>query len=194
MKNRIMKRKLNLLHHLHSLTNDSLAKEVMEIQYKFEMPGLVSECKDLLNHLGIANISTYSKPQFKGLVNKEMRKLNRKELIANSKQYSKIGYNESDIFELKAYFNQLDVSSARMRFKIAVNMVPSIQMNFKSDRKFAANLWTCSGCSTSQDTQDHVIECPGYANLRTNLDLHEDGDLVKYFRQVLMVRYDLEDL
>ena len=77
MKNRILKRKLNLLHHLHSLRSDSLAKEVMEIQYKFEMPGLVSECKDLLNHLGIAIISTYSKPQFKN--NKEQQRIEKTE-------------------------------------------------------------------------------------------------------------------
>ena len=73
-------------------------------------------------------------------------------------------------------------------------MVPSIQMNFKSDPKFAANLWTCSGCNSSRDTQDHVVQCPGYANLRDNLDLQVDADLVKYFRQVLMVRDDLEDV
>ena len=158
------------------------------------MPGLVSECRDFINSLGIANINCCTKPHFKRLVDKETRELTKREIIVNSKAYSKIGYDVSENFELKEYFSHLDVHGARMRFKIATQMVPSIQMNFKSDPKFAANLWTCSGCNSFRDTQDHVIECPGYATLRNNLDLQVDADLVKYFRQVLMVRDDLEDI
>ena len=79
-------------------------------------------------------------------------------------------------------------------------MTPAIMMNFPSDQGFANQLWTCPGCRDDQaggevvgsrDTQQHVLVCPGYAQLRMDNDLSKDTDLVHYFAQVIKLRLDV---
>ena len=78
-------------------------------------------------------------------------------------------------------------------------MTPTVQMNFQSDPSFANQLWTCSGCSSvtadgqlegSRDTQSHIMVCKGYQEMRQDLDLNKDKDLVKYFDMVIKERLD----
>ena len=66
-------------------------------------------------------------------------------------------------------------------------------MNLKRDKKFVAEAWTCPACRVPwdpaqlgcEDTQDHVVRCEAYRDLRANKDLGCDRDLVEYFRQVI---------
>ena len=75
-------------------------------------------------------------------------------------------------------------------------------MNFPSGSVFATQLWTCSGCSTSRpdgqevgrrDTQSNIMVCPGFSDIRQDLDLDNDRDLVNYFSQVFKIRLETED-
>ena len=193
MKYRIMTRKLTFLHHLLTLPDDSLAKEILCAQEKYSLPSLTDECKDILDELNISNIHELSKYQWKRLVKSHMRKKNKADLIGECHQYKKISFVETDTFERQSYLSELNVSEARMRFKIARYMVLTVQMNFKSDPAFTANRWTCSGCSGSLDTQAHILNCPGYSDLRSNLNLELDVDLVRYFHQVIRKRQEDED-
>ena len=101
--------------------------------------------------------------------------------------------------ELKSYMVNLNLHDARMRFKIRAQMTPTIQMNFKNDPAFKANLWTCSGCyprtkhtvteqTRTDDTQSHVLICDSYADLRKDKDLSDDKDLVDFFVAVISRR------
>ena len=38
------------------------------------------------------------------------------------------------------------------------------------------------------DTQSHVLQCMEYKDLRGDMDLEKDEDMVKYFREVLKRR------
>ena len=38
------------------------------------------------------------------------------------------------------------------------------------------------------DTQEHIMSCPGYSDLREGKNLLSDADLVSYFQQVLQRR------
>ena len=38
------------------------------------------------------------------------------------------------------------------------------------------------------ESQVHVMACPGYEDLWVRKDMMNDGDLVKYFREVLQMR------
>ena len=76
-------------------------------------------------------------------------------------------------------------------------MTPTVKMNFPSDEEFTKQLWACSGCDSvggegigSRDTQQHIMVCPGYAELREGIDLENDRDLVKYFSKVIKQRQD----
>ena len=106
--------------------------------------------------------------------------------------YKKINFKNcaNEKFERRNYIKTLNISDARLKFKIQAKMTPTIQMNFQSDAEFTSNLWTCSGCKDmdnaigdkvvgNRDTQQHVMVCPGYAENRENKNLDDDGHLFK---------------
>ena len=88
--------------------------------------------------------------------------------------------------DMKTYMKELNLENSRLRFKIRSAMCPTIKMCFQSDVKFAEDLWSCwdSDC-TEIDSMSHVRHCSAYSNLRHDLDLDLDQDLVTYFRKVI---------
>ena len=69
MEMRINQRKLSLYHHLMNLSDNSLAKAVAKQQDLKSYPGLISECRTLLIHLGLTNSpQNYTKLAWKRLV------------------------------------------------------------------------------------------------------------------------------
>ena len=104
---------------------------------------------------------------------------------------------------MKPYFGTLTVPDSRMKFKLSSFMTPTIRMNFPSDKKFAAELWSCPACRDDpqdligpldrRDTQQHVMACEAYADLRLGKDLDTDQGLVDYFRQVIARRSGAEN-
>ena len=91
--------------------------------------------------------------------------------------------------ELKDYMVSLNLFNARLKFKIRAQMTPTIQMNFRNDPVFKANSWMCLGCDRqTEDTQNHVLDCIGYADLREGKDFNCDKDLVSFFAAVITRR------
>ena len=197
MELRIMRKKLMFLHHLSCLGNDSLAHEVLTIQADLSLPGLYSECHSFLVQNQISDIRVFSKAQWKKLVKTKIDELNKAKLVEMTikKSYKKINLNalKEDDCSLKPYFMKLKVEDARLRFKMASNMTPTVAMNFQSERKFIARLWSCPSCfvdedKNARDTQQHILICKAYANLRIGRDLTNDKDLVDYMRNVINLR------
>ena len=107
------------------------------------------------------------------------------------KQYKKVDLAEveNEGCELKSYMKNMNLASARLRFKIRTKMTPTVQMNFKSDKKFASQEWKCVGCTDGRsDTQSHIIHCDGYADIRNGKNLENDQDLVDFFSAVIKRR------
>ena len=50
----------------------------------------------------------------------------------------------------------------------------------------------CEACETSIETQDHILLCQAYSDLREDIDHHHDLDLVNYVRQVLVRRENIK--
>ena len=205
MKYRILMKKLLFLHHLATSPTDTLAKEILDVQHKLSLPGLSQECQPSLNQWGITKVESYSSLEWKRFVKAKIQELNREDLKEQSKPYKKINHGQStdDQFGRMEYISKLNISEARTKFKLNTRMTPSIKMNFPSDSAFAKQFWTCPGCTDgvmdellvgSRDTQQHVLICPGYAQLREDLDLKEDKDLVHYFTQVIKIRMDDADI
>ena len=199
IKYRITKNKLLFFHHLATLSSESLAKEIFEVQKELNLPGLVSECNAILIEAGVKDVEKYSKYQWKALVNRLCRKLNEDDLLDQMKNYKKLEYDElkNEHCEMKSYMVSLNLYNARLRFKIRSKMTPTIQMNFKNDPVYKANLWTCLGCARSKDTavdpackdtQAHVLACEGYEDLREGKNFDDDKDLVEYFSAVIRRR------
>jgi hypothetical protein len=198
MEFRILERKLLFLHHVATLPNSALAKEIYNVQTQLNLPGLAQECHDFLVKFGIIQIENYSKEQWKTLVKKKIREMNKNNILQQIVQegYKKVDIEQmkEDSFNLKQYMKDLNVYDARMKFKLNSFMTPTIKMNFQSDSEFARELWTCPGCSKPgdvtgcRDTQRHIMVCSGYETLREDKDLSTDKGLVAYFQQVIKQR------
>ena len=197
---RILEKKLLFLHHVASLPDTDLAKEIYNVQVQLALPGIVHECQEFLAKYQITDVSSYTKDQWKKIVKSKIRECNKSGMLNHIKTqgYKKLKYEEmeNDSFRVKPYLSNLNSTDARMRFKLDCGMAPTIKMNFQSDQQFARDLWTCPGCSEpgdvmgSRDTQRHVMVCPGYQEFREDRDLSEDKDIVEYFKLVINHRLD----
>ena len=85
---------------------------------------------------------------------------------------------------MKEYFKSLNLPDARLKFALRSK---SVQMNFKGEPKYIRNSWKCQDCDIP-DTQDHILRCPCYQQLRVKNCLNCDKDLVEYFRKVIQIR------
>ena len=65
-----------------------------------------------------------------------------------------------------------------------------VKNNFKRGQQ-NANL-ECQGCQISIDTQDHILFCPFFSDLRQDLDLGQDSDLLKYYKEVMEIREEMK--
>ena len=205
MKYRILQKKLTFIHHIATLPSTTLAREVFDVQDKLKLPGLLQECREFLVVNGITDLSKFSPYQWKTLVRKNVLKMNRDDILQMMKKpYKKISYNDhvKEKFHCQPYLKTMNISQARLRFKLKTGMTPTVQMNFPSSAEFANQLWTYSGCSIRgtdgqlvgrRDTQSHIMICPGYTEYRQDLDLDNDRDLVNYFCRVIKQRLDADN-
>ena len=89
-------------------------------------------------------------------------------------------------------------------------MCSTIASNFTRDPRFRAINYLCVGCSvrnegdsvsesrseqlnTSRDSVSHLGRCPAYADLRFNLNLSEQKDMLMYVQSVIDRRKSEED-
>ena len=124
---RILQSKLLFIHHLETLPDDSLAKEVYDVQQRFAFPGLVQECNDFMVTFGITRIQQYSKIRWKTLVKNKITKMNKDDVISQSSSYKKINFENltEEKFERQTYITKLNISEARLRFKLEAKMTPN---------------------------------------------------------------------
>ena len=67
-----------------------------------------------------------------------------------------------------------------------------VAFNYKHQGNNAENLWMCSSCQSAIESQDHVLFCPAYAQLRQGKNLDSDRDLSDYLMKVLIIREKLK--
>ena len=94
-------------------------------------------------------------------------------------------------FKTKEYLREMDMNKARINFKIRTEML-NFKFNYKSDPKNSACLWNCDSCQSAIETQDHILWCPSYSELREGKDLKNDKDVIDYFEKVLKIREKLK--
>ena len=142
--------------------------------------------------------SKLSKESFGKLIKKKLREECEKELLQKMKNSKKIKegpiFNSTDTteetFGKKAYINELSLVNSRTNFAFRAKMY-SVSFNFKNQGENAHNLWVCSSCQSSIETQEHVLFCPAYIQLREGKSLDSDNDLADYLRKVLIIREKL---
>ena len=186
---RVEEKKLLFLHHLISLPDSSRAKQFYVQQKLNSFPGLVLECKQLMSKYELDDItevqSLPTKITWKKQVQAKIKAFCEEQLKTEIRdKYSKLDNIdiENENFESKAYLKELDLSHARIKFKLRSRML-EVKNNFRREHTHAG--LECQGCQTSIDTQDHVLFCPFFSDLSQDLDFKNDRDLVHYYKKVM---------
>ena len=143
MKYMILQRKLIFLHHVATLPETPLARQVYEVLTRLTLPGLVDDCQEFPINFGITQMDKFSKGQWKTMIKKHIRKLNKDEILTDMGRYKKLNNEQlrNEEFTRKQYLSSLNISSARLRFKI----------QSQSDAKVTSDLLACPGCLTEND-------------------------------------------
>ena len=193
MENQVIQKKLLFLHHLHNLSENSIANKIYRTQKKLSLPGLVQECNNFLAQLQIYdNPSELSPWQWKKMIKKKVHDKNRLDLLNKIKTYKKLDYNELsyEVYEVKSYLKNMSIAKSRTNMSIRSKMCRTVQTNFSNDKAYAANLWTCVHCP-AVDSMDHLRWCQGYSHLRDGLDLDTDMDMVTYVQAIIKMREEM---
>ena len=210
MANRILLRKILFLWHVASLGSDTLARQSYkrEVRQDHDTLSLFSECKPYLAQFGVSDLRSYSKFQFKRLIKHHIFQKNKKEIIEMSERYKKIDTEKlsTESFEMQSYFKTLNLAQSRLKFKLISKICPTIGSCFHQNPKYKKIGYLCVGCSVKQsgesvsdqvtessseelnksiDTSAHIERCSAYADLRMNLDLRDQRDLLTYVQAVI---------
>ena len=89
MKHRILHSKLLLLHHVATLGEDTLAREIYEVQKELNLPGLHLECRGFLVNTGVTDLKKYTPTQWKKFVKTEVLKANRNDILNLMKNHTR---------------------------------------------------------------------------------------------------------
>ena len=184
----IEQRKLLFLHHLITLPVDSLANQFYREQRENKFPGLVTECRDLIVKYDLPDITMIGPVPSKARWSRTVKSGIREAFEAKSKleiqklsKLENIDTNE-ETFSTKPYLRELSLSQARTKFKLRSRML-EVKNNFQGGRDKTKLL--CAACETCVETQDHILFCPSYNNLRVVMNINNDMDLVNYVREVM---------
>ena len=94
----------------------------------------------------------------------------------------------TEIFETKDYLKSMNVEDARVNFSLRSKMFDA-KFNYRHNPKYAAQLWICGSCENGQiESQQHILHCDAYSDLRKDKDIGKVQDLVEYMKNVLIIR------
>jgi hypothetical protein len=195
MKLRVWKEKVMLVRHLRSLGADTLASRVYREQVAMDWPGLARESQEICRQLGIedCNNTNIAKAEYKNVVQDAITKKNEEILREQADGKTKCERIMIERYGKKPYISESLIVDVRNMYRTRVGMMP-FAGNYSHDRRFAKTEWMCR-CQETKEDERHLTsgECPVYNDILEKYEnLKEDGDLVKYFMEVLE-RRDLID-
>ena len=94
---------------------------------------------------------------------------------------------EDENGEAKEYMMVKNIADSRIMFRVRTRMVA-----FKENMKnmYGRTKLQCDQCYTGMiESQRHVLVCPGYSEQRVGVDLGTMDGLIKYFRDVMKIRF-----
>lgn len=199
--------------HLANLPPTSLGREVYDLQVGNSL-GIVAELQEHLDKIGITDLTSVNKYQWRKIVRKYILEANKNSLLESVKKYKKLKYEEFSLesFGRKSYFFEMDLEAVRYRFRISSKML-DVKANFP--RKYRRTGIKCTSCkqlrlvendeapssisnisdsSTPVESQSHLMfDCLAFKELRRNYDLTEDSQIVYFFKEALSHRDEIED-
>ena len=181
MKHRIWKQKLILVRRIQ-IQDRSLAKAIYEEQVAMGWPGLAREASEICKILCVPDINT--RLLEKEEVEDAVFNHHYKEMKEEMETYSKLKeVKQEDYRKEQEYMKEKAVDRARMAFKIRTKMVKNVKGNFKN--MFKNNLM-CEECEEGkEETQEHLMVCPGWREELGSLDVTGIQDRVEFFTRIM---------
>ena len=181
MKLRIWKQKLMLARRIRG-QEGSLAKAIFEEQVAMGWPGLAREVTEVCKAVGLEDVSR--KSVSKEEVDEAIFFKNQKELKDEMDKYEKLKDIKDEDYRMEQeYMKEKGIERGRMAFRIRTRMVKNVKMNYKSMHR--KNL-KCEKCElAAEETQEHLMVCPGWAEELGSLDTTTMEDRVEFFIRVM---------
>ena len=180
---RIWEAKCLLLTQIQALEDGSLAKITYLEAESRGWPGLGREVRQICLDIGIPDLNKYQVR--KKDIQKAIQKSHYSDMISLFEGSSKLEDIRYDSFsQIQEYFNDKNLETARMKFRIRTKMLEKIPRNFKNKYRNQENGLQCNMC-LDEMTQNHCKICPGRQNLRQGLNMDNLDDLVEYFTEIL---------
>ena len=181
MKQRVWKQKLMLAARI-SGQEGSLASQIYAEQLEMGWPGLAKEVKEISEACGVEDMN-------KRMMNKEeiheaVFYASYKETKEEMKRYEKLKeIKDEDFRKEQDYMEEKAMDTARMAFRIRTKMVKNVKMNFKN--MYKDNL-KCQKCEMDEDeSQEHLLECPGWREERGDLEVTTTKGKVMFFTRIM---------
>ena len=122
-------------HHLQTLEESSLAKQIVTIQLEENLPGLASECTEFLRDLDISiHPSCLSKAQWNKLIINKIHNQNQIQILSRIESYKKLDHAKlsAEHYGLKEYLKNMNIFDARTLFASRSQMLRTVRMSFKN--------------------------------------------------------------
>ena len=152
-------------------------------------PGLLEEVNKMCDTLNLEYPSktSMSRKSYKEAVKKacqwwdEANMKREMERMENKKMRTMIHEN----LDLKDYVRNGSLISARKTWQIRCYML-DVAGNYPGHSKYKRTDWRCQACSLElREDQEHLLICEGYEDLRKNLDLSSEPELVSFYQRVM---------
>ena len=155
-------------------------------------PGLGQEVTDICTQLNITDVNNTFVA--KSVIKEAIFNHHYAEMTAEVKKMKKLEPIKGEDFrETQKYFMDKSIENGRMSFQIRTQMLKDIPGNFKNKFRNDTEKLKCQHYAEDQVfTQSHRLECPGWMDIKKDLDLSKIEDIVKFFQRLLNERANSE--
>ena len=204
VENLILKNQMMFYHHLANLPSVSLAAEIFSLQVEHSLPGLATQIEEHIHKLGISPMNSSKRFRKKKVAN-YINTINREQLLGKIRKYKKLDYDQfcQEEFERKEFFYVHKLEDVRALIRISSRMVETVRSDFPN--KYRKRSLVCPSCrpevniSTNRqtdetrngplDTLEHIKwNCAAFKELRSQYDVNDDCELIKFFKCVVEQR------
>ena len=171
-----------VVHAVQTLQSDDnrIAKRLFSVLFEKKVPGFCTEVSEACNILGVCFEELVDKPDIRSYLKTRIVEMQGKQLLQQMLLSSKMdrvllsGFSFDG--KVMTYLRELDFVEARAVFMTRYRMLPT-KSNFPGRWKGTA----CNICGF-EDTDIHVLTCPGYSDLNTSrlsLDVFWDTEFLE---------------
>ena len=182
-KYQILSKKLMYVHKIWNKCDQSLIKNLIKEQ--ISMPGdtwiksIQEELELIKGNPTINELSQYSKPQWKRIIQQHVREKEQEEFRKWASESKKCSHLQNSPFKTKSYIQEFSPRIAKIVLEIRLGLI-DVKTNFTNKHEDKI----CRNCNNEDETTKHFIEC---------LTSEENKTKLKHYDQIYQMK-NMKDL